>query len=107
MPEPGLEWDLGEISRAGETQATACPAGTSRAGLQILMTCGSVLTKGAQDPTPSMLPGPPLAYFPVGTATLRQGGGWLPGRAGALQPQLTELQGAPENAAQGFSPYEL
>lgn len=40
----------GEIYGAGEAQATACPADTSRAGLQTLRINGSVLTLGVQDP---------------------------------------------------------
>lgn len=100
--EPGwLSRGLGGICgdlRGWETQATACPAGTSRAGLQTLTISGSVVTKGVQDPTLPCFRGSAIEWG------LRQGGGWLPGSVGALQPQPTKTQEAPKNSVQGFFP---
>lgn len=66
----------GEIYRTEEAQATACPAGTSRVILQTLMICGSVLTRGVQNPTPPMLMGLPPPSGGSHTQTERRLAGW-------------------------------
>lgn len=98
MAESGLGWDLKEIYGAGKAQATACPAGTSGAGLQTLRIRGSALTKGTQGLAPPMLMGLPLPSGDSHIQTGRRLAGW---RSWDCATSAHKASGNPQNIVQG------
>lgn len=100
MAEPGFGWDLWRFTGLGDT-GHGLPSRYLKGRSADTDNKWECLHQGGSRPNPPMLQGLPHR---VGTATLRQGGGWLPGSVGALQPQPTKTQEAPQNSVQGFFP---